>query len=77
MRKLFNNIKPSGTEKPDAVPWYTGDDCPTSWEPEELFQLAKKTIRQNYKSGAIDKATRDKMIQELRRQYDSENSNTP
>lgn len=72
-RKRLRGIKP---DPPEAVleqipQWNTGEDCPITFESDEVRRLQKKTIYENYKRGSISKEEKDKLMGALGRRINS------
>jgi len=53
-RNLFKDLTVEDANCKE-VPWNCGDDCPVSWDEEDLKKMAFKTVKHNYKIGAITK----------------------
>lgn len=64
-RNLFKNLTVEDASCKE-VPWNCGDDCPVSWDKDDLKKMAFRTVKQNYRSGAITKDTYLSLMENIR-----------
>jgi len=60
-QESYDRTEPDPVYVGDTPQWSLGD-IPITWHPDELKRLHKKTLRDNYKRGAISRDVYIKML---------------
>ena len=64
-RSIFNKLKVEDASHP-FIPWTCGEDVPLTWDKKELIQMEFKTVKSNYKAGAITTVVYKNLMQYIR-----------
>lgn len=64
-RSIFKKLKVEDASHP-FIPWTCGEDVPLTWDKKELIQMEFKTVKSNYKAGAITTVVYKNLMQYIR-----------